>query len=251
MAATPSGKDKTERWMRLYVGGYNLSGDARTVGTLENGVAEVDVSGWSEAVRNYLSGGVWMSGIRGLQVLMNDTTGQAYARLKNAGTQEAVSILFGGGGEPAIPDPAYLIPAIHMNSVAGLDNSAGVLTGDFDVDAGTKGTGTQKPFGVVLHPQTSLNTATNGASHDNGAATAAGWSANVHVVAAAGGACVLRLQHSTDDSAWSTLATFTANGQSVTSEHISATGTVNRYVRFSLVSIAAGSVTPVVTFARN
>ena len=81
MAATPSGKDKTLKCMRLHVGGYDLSGDARTFGTLDSTFWRADTTGWDESVYNFLSDGRRQVGISGLQVLMNDDTARAIRSL--------------------------------------------------------------------------------------------------------------------------------------------------------------------------
>ena len=62
-----AGKTHLMRWMRLYAGGYDLSGDARTFGTLLNNYVDVDLTGWSDAAKNYLAGGGRATGLQGFQ----------------------------------------------------------------------------------------------------------------------------------------------------------------------------------------
>ena len=253
MAVTTSGKDKVLRWTRIYVSGYDLSGDARTFGSLDNSFAEVDFTGWSEAVRNYLADGHRVVGVRGFQALMNDTSGRAFDRLKAANTAGRLSICFGGGGEPSAGDPAYHLPSIQMMAPQGLDGSAAAITADFIPDARQVSTLTDNPMGVVLRGPTSMSstvTASSSNSHDNGGATTSGWSAILHVLSTSSGNFAFKIRHSSDDSSWSDLGTFTANGSAVTSELLTGSGTVNRYVAFNAAR-TAGTVTVVVTFARN
>jgi hypothetical protein len=131
----------------------------------------------------------------------------------------------------------------------GLDGKAGVIKTDFLPLSGyTTGT----PWGVVLHPETSLSATTNGTSIDNGAATTGGWHANLHTVASSGGTWAFTIEHSSDNSNWSTLGTFTGDGSAIAAEYLtSADGvTVNRYVRF-VATRTSGTVTPVVVFCRR
>ena len=61
---------------------------------------------------------------------------------------------------------------------------------------------------------------------------------------------MFKLQHSTNDSTWLDLVTFTANGSAITSEHQTGTDTVNQYVR-GLATRTGGTALVVMTFARN
>lgn len=250
MAATPSGKDKILRWTRLIYGGYDMSGDARSIGTLENMFVDADVSGWNEALRNYLSDGVRQTGISGFQCLMNDATNKSMDLLKNPSSSNRVSVLFGGGGEPAIPDPAYLMPSVHMRTNTNFDGSVGVLQCDFIMDSSQYTANTSNPLGVILCNQ-ALSTTSSLASHDNEAATTNGWCANLHITATSSGDFSFAIEHSSNDSDWSTLGTFVADGSAVTSEHLSdSDNPVNQYVRLTATR-TAGSCTAVLTFARN
>lgn len=251
MAIVTSGKDKLMRHLRIFIGGYNLSGDARTFSSLDNKFEGVDVSGWSEFVRNFLVDGWRQVGVRGFQALLNDATGRAFAQLKDAENTSRLSLLFGGGGEPAVGDPAYLMSSIQLSDLAGWDGRAAAIGPmDFLPDAAQYSNDIDNPFGVVLQAETSLSATTTNSSHDNAASSANGWHANIHVTATSSGNFAFVIEHSSNDSAWSTLGTFTTTGGSVGSEQLSGTGTVNRYTRV-VSTRTAGTVTAVVTFARN
>ena len=84
MAATPSGKDKLLVWCRVIYGGYDISGDARTIGTMENMLGDADFTGMNQRLRNFTGDYVRQVGVSGLQVLMNDTAASgASTLLKN------------------------------------------------------------------------------------------------------------------------------------------------------------------------
>ena len=86
--------------------------------------------------------------------------------------------------------------------------------------------------GVWLKTLAAETSNTNGSSVDNGAATTVGWVAHQHVTAKSGTSPSLTtlIEHSTDNSTWATLTTFTATGV-VGSERRTGAGTVNRYRR--------------------
>jgi len=87
-------------------------------------------------------------------------------------------------------------------------------------------------WGVVLTdgPDQTDASAANSAAVDNTSSTSAGAIGVVSIESVASGTADIKVQHSTDDITYADLLTFTgATGR--TSESISATGTVNRYVR--------------------
>lgn len=94
----------------------------------------------------------------------------------------------------------------------------------------------------------------NLASVDNSASSANGGTAILHVTAntVGGGATTIKVQHSTDDSVWADLATFSAvSASTVTSEQKVVTGTVNRYVRATASTAgSSGAITFHIGFAR-
>lgn len=246
-----AGKNKVRRWMRALVGGYDLSGDSRTFQSLDNKVDFVDLTGWNQSVHSGLSDGQREIGVKGFQALLNDSASRAFAVLKDAAQNYPVSVLFGGGAEPALGDPAYLIAAVQALSTVGLDGKAPVIQADFLPDAPHYVDGAvDNPLGVVLAGAVSLSATTTGVSIDQGAASTAGAHANLHVLASSGGTWALIIEHSTDDSSWSTLMTFSSTGAAVGAEQQTVTGTVNRYVRYKATR-TSGTLTPVITFARN
>jgi hypothetical protein len=245
-----AGKNKILRWTRLLLGGYNLSGDSRTFSSLDNSIEEVDITGWDEAVRHFLPNDRRTLGVRGYQALMNDAAGRAFAVLKDSPNNHVLSFLFGGGAEPAVADPAYLLPAIQMNDTGGLDSQAPVIQADFAADAGQMDANTINPMGIVLCPLTALSATTNGAAVDNDAGSTAGAHANLHLTASSGGEWEFKVQHSGNGSDWADLMTFTSDGSGIAGERGSAAGTVDRYTRFQATR-TSGTVTAACTFARN
>jgi hypothetical protein len=254
MAVTPSGKDKLLKWMRVYMGGYDISGDLRTFGSIENGYEGADMLGVSETTRNYLAGGNLMTSITGLQILMNDTASSgAFTLLKSAPKARKVSFHFGGGAAPAVGDPAYVLSGVHLSDAVAIDQASGVLTAPLIYDTRTYSANYTKGFGVVLRGNTSITASlgiSSSTSVDQGAQTTNGWAAIMHVIATSSGNYSCEIQDSSDDSAFGNLGTFTADGSTLTSELLTGSGTVERYVAFKATR-TAGSFTAIVAFMRG
>jgi len=246
-----AGKNKLLRGVRLFFGGYNLSGDTRTFDRLDYSTSEVDTWGLSNANGTYLSDMVRMLGVLGYQALLNDVAAGAYTQLAAAPQNLLLSVLIGdAGAEPAIGNLAYLLAAVQLKAPVDFSSKIGLLHADFLPNSEQYNANALNPWGVVLHPETSLAANTNGTSVDNGASSANGGHANLHVVASSGGTWSLRVQHSPDDSTWADLILFSANGSTITSERGVVSGTIDRYTRARLLR-TSGTVTPVITFARN
>lgn len=108
-------------------------------------------------------------------------------------------------------------------------------------------------IGVSLHDHTAETATGNGAAVDNTDATTGGGAGILHVTAATGTTpnLAVKIQHSVDNSVWVDLITFTA-ATAATSERLTVSGTVNRYVRaIRTVSGTTPSFTYVVAFARR
>jgi len=108
-------------------------------------------------------------------------------------------------------------------------------------------------WGIVLDTETAITTDTNGASTDNAALTSNGGVAHLHVTAYSGlTSNAIRIEHSVDNAAWSTLGSF-ASVTAVGSERlvIAVATTVNRYLRVVDDVTGSGSCTRIVTFDRR
>lgn len=110
-------------------------------------------------------------------------------------------------------------------------------------------------MGVSLHDLTAETATGNGASVDNAALTSNGGAAQLHVTAASGTTpnLTVKVQHSTDDSVWVDLITFSAaTTQTYQNSEVAAGTTVNRYTRSTrTISGTTPSFTYGVSFARR
>lgn len=110
--------------------------------------------------------------------------------------------------------------------------------------------------GVSLATLASISSSTNHTSVDNGASSADGGVGQVHVtVNTRDSATTLKVQHSTDNSTWVDLVTFSSVSATTTASErvVVANGTtVNRYLRaISTLSAGTGALTYHVSFSRR
>jgi len=110
--------------------------------------------------------------------------------------------------------------------------------------------------GVSLAALASVSATTTGTANDNGASSANGGMAQVHVtVNTRSTTSVIKIAHSADNSTFADLVTFTTVGiGSTTSERslVAAGTTVNRYLRaVNTLAAGSGSITYQVSFARR
>lgn len=111
--------------------------------------------------------------------------------------------------------------------------------------------------GVLLAAQQSVTATVDNSSVDNAASSANGGVAHLHVTAnSRDGVATIKVQHSSDNSTWVDLVTFTnTTASTITSQRVevAAATTVNRYLRAKVSSFggSSGSLTITVGFARR
>lgn len=115
--------------------------------------------------------------------------------------------------------------------------------------------GGASPSGKNLVAHEAISTNTTGSAVDNAAGTTNGGVAHLHVTTASGTSptCDTVVEHSTNNSTWSTLATFT-QATSVTSQRVTVAAgtTVHRYLRAkSTLGGTSPNFTIAVAFARS
>lgn len=106
--------------------------------------------------------------------------------------------------------------------------------------------------GVILHILEAETGTENGTSVDNAAASTNGYCAHLHATLVDVTSATIKVQHSTDNSSWADLVTFTnLSGTTETSERVTGAGTVNRYVRYIISAFTGTTATFAVAFARR
>lgn len=172
-----------------------------------------------------------------------------------ATTTPIVTVAFSSGtiGNRAVLGRAHETNYSISNPVSDVSSVSADFTASTDaVTNQTLGLDT----GVMLTTGASIAYGSLGAlsSVDNTASSANGGMATVHVTAnsVSGGATTIKVQHSTDNSTWADLITFSAVSASTITNQLSAvSGTVNRYLRVNVSTAgSSGSITFHVGFAR-
>ncbi len=120
------------------------------------------------------------------------------------------------------------------------------------ISANLQSTNSIMQSGVSLHDIAATEAAsTDSAAVDNGASSALGAIAFLHIVQYASLTnATIKIQHSTDNVTFIDAATFTV-ATGVTSEQKSIAGTLNRYVRARSTLAGSGTITYAVGFARG
>lgn len=174
--------------------------------------------------------------------LIYDTAQAAHADTWKTATKLPVTYLPVG---TAVGDDAFLFDSIRTEYSISTS-----VSGTVDASLSTQTTG-DTGYGHCLSPLTAITTDTNGSSVDNGAASSNGAVAHLHVTAFTGlSSNVIVVEHSTNNSTWTTLATFTTV-TGATSQRLDITGTVNRYTRVRDDVTGTGSCTRLVALARR
>lgn len=191
-------------------------------------VAMLDTTTLNDSSLNYQPGlrtlGITMNGLfdsaTGAGTLLNDITGNFGATSPTATTVSPAGFAAG--------NPAWLLPANTM------DYQVSSTVADLVPFTLTLGAGNQAGYGICLTALAALSATGNGTSQDNSASSANGAVAHLHITAVSGTtpSMTAKIQHSTNNSTWTDLATFSA-ATAVGSQTLQITGTVNRYVRAS------------------
>lgn len=244
MAVTVTQGKTHSRFGRILVDGYNISGDVRQLNSVGVSYAETDFSAWGDNVNVYQQGRGTIN-FGPLQTLFNNTaaaTGPvnpgSYVALNGISIDIATYVI-GIGEAPTIGCPAFSADVSHISSPLEVLTADPVLiTGNF-----SGGANPDAGWGQMLAVGTSVSSTTNNGSVDGGASSSDGFIAFLHVVQSAGAMgsndWAIKLEHSSDDAAWSDLTTaFTLDGSAVGAEKVSASGTVNRYVRATATKTA-------------
>lgn len=227
---------------RFLIGGYDISGDVSALDTIGGTVALLDVTDITQSAHSRIGG-------------LRDGTMSFTSFWNDANSVPVLNAL-----PRADVIASFLVPPLAIGSPAACLNSKQV---NYDPTRGNSGELTMKTecqgqgFGtewcVLLTPGLRTDTtATDGADLDNGASSAFGAQAYLQVTGFTGTSVTVKVEHSADNSTFTTLMTFTAvtaapNGQRLA---VSNATTVDRYLRVS-TSGTFSSATFAVAVARN
>jgi hypothetical protein len=196
----------------------------------ESMVDPIEATGFGDGSKNYLPG---QATGRVTIDMMWDTTASTgvHAKMYNVGQAG------GQTGHVTIIPETYAIGgvAISLPYMQSNYNPQGAVTdlikiGSVNFESFGANSGVE--FGNVLYQATITNTATSTA-FDNGAATSGRYSGIIHIwTPTIVDTYAVKIEHSTNNSTWADLATFTitGSGQAITSARVTGTA-VNRYRR--------------------
>lgn len=232
-------------------GSYDLS-TYLTSQTNSSTVETVDTTTFGSANKTYQLGlkegtvsleGLWAGDASGIDEVFEAAVGGSTPKVVTIGVEGS-----------AIGRRAILIYANETSY-----EIKGAIADLVTISAQAQATGTTNGLdrGVLLASGQTVTATVNNSSVDNSASSANGGVAHLHVpINTRDGAVTVKVQHSSDNSTWVDLVTFTnTTSSTVTSERkeVAAGTTVNRYLRASVSGFAGstGSATITVGFARR
>lgn len=233
---------------RLYIDGYDLSGDIGSVDTIADRGNLLEVTGIDKSAVERIVG--LGDGEITFTAYFNDAAGAAHARLKTRGTGNHVVQYHHGS---SLGGASVQLTGKQVD-YSGDRASDGSLQLGVQV-MGSDGEGLSWGRSLTAGARTDTS-ATNGSSVDDGAATATGLRATLTVLAFSGTDVTIKLQDSANNSAWADITggAFTAVTSAPQAQTITTgtTAAVRRYVR--VVTTTSGgftSVTFAVVYARR
>lgn len=246
---------------RVYADGYDLSGDARTIGPLAWTFEEHEFLGLLAELKGALPGQATIN-VGTLNATLDNTAAHIHAVLQNAGVKRNVMVPIGIRAAPAQGDPVFFgqfEQKDYLSDVAAEGLTVNVPFAAWSGDAASLLY--DKPWGILLHAnaaETAVNTAIG--VDDYGAQTLKGGLMAYQIFAIAGtGTITIKVQ----DAATNTNPSF-ADLTGATSGAISNTAvptadlvalgtaqTVRQYLRWQIALSGITSVTFALAFARK
>jgi hypothetical protein len=227
---------------RLWVGGYNLSGDIGTIRQVSGGPAAMDVTDITQSGFGRIGGK--RTGMIGFTSWFDKAAGAAHPVLSALPRTDTL-MSYGRGATIGSAMASMVSLQIGYDGTRATD---GTFT--LAVDGQSDGYGLEWGQQLTAGDRTDT-TGTNGASLDGTASSANGAQFYAHLSALTGTNVVLTIQDSADNAAWANLsgAAFTSM-TAIGWQRIAVTGTVRRYLRV-VSSGTFTSATFVVNAIRN
>lgn len=233
---------------RVLIGNLSASAYTRSLGVAWN-VEQLDITTLADKAKVFINGQD-TSTFQADGPLDTDASA-ASTQINTLIAQKAAAnfpITFGFDGL-TIGSRVWMLNAIQAQLTT---SSAETGTADWACNAQTDGFTSWN--GVTLSDLIAITTTTNGTAVDNGAATANGGYAHLHVTAYSGlTSNTVTIEHSTTGiGSWVTLATFTAATAITSQRVVVAAGTaVSQYLRVVDTAVGVGSNTRIAAFARG
>jgi hypothetical protein len=248
------------KFMRVYAGGYDISGNTRSIGPLTWAFEEESMTCLNWPVAGTLPGKATM-GCGTLNGLFDNTaTTGLHILQSSSGVTRDVMIPIGMSAAPTYNDPVYMGQFPQTGYMAEPGEIMSTVSITFSSNDVTKGLKYSKPWGVLLHPlgaETAANTNETNV-HNNGAGTTAGGYLMYQITAVAGtGSATISIDDSEDGETYGALSGATSGAIAHTSipcagiVQLATTATVKQYLRFQVALDTITSVTFALAFVRG
>lgn len=232
---------------RLYVTGYNISGDVGTIRNINGGPQALDLTDITQSA--YQRNGGLLGGAINFTSFFNVSAGRAHPVLS---TLPRTDVMSTAATSAILGDPAASLQAVQIGYDGSRDQA-----GNFTLAVDTNSDLYPVEWGRLLTAgERTDTTATNGTGIDDTVtSTAFGGQAYLHTTAFTGTSYTPKLQDSADnvtfaDLAGASFAAVTVGGVATSWQRIAFTGTVRRYVRVATIGTFSNAVF-VVNFVRN
>lgn len=254
-----------EKWTRVYIGGFDMSGYSRTIGLLEVTYNEADLTAqMSDQVRGFMRGRARVN-IGTLNTVFDNTaTIGVHAVLSAAGVDRTVLVAKGQLADPADGDAVF--GGKFEQGAYQAEDDDGALTVSVPWLGWAVGAGTlayTNPWGLLLHASAArtsgdgANAANSAISNPEGGATALGGYFLYQILAGEGGdgTATVSVDDSADNSDWSALSGATSGEIDCRDRQagiipLATNATVREYLRWQIAFNGATEVTWVAAFMR-
>lgn len=248
-----------DKWKRVYVGGYDFSGQARSAGPLELTYDAAKLTALSDPINGYLPNHPQCNIGAINSVFDNTATTGIHNRLATAGTKRTVSVAQGIRAVPGLGDPVFAGEFTQGEYTVAEDGGGVVVNLPFQGWAGDATTLLlANPWGVLLNANTARTAVNASTGVDLINVSTAGGGYMVYQVTASSSAAhtaTLKVQDSDtnidadfDDLALATTGVITVTAGVSGLVAISPTATVRQFVRWQIVLGTATSVTFVLSW---
>ncbi|MCK6580632.1 MAG: hypothetical protein L6Q98_21280 [Anaerolineae bacterium] len=215
-------------FIQVLAGGFDLTGDSNRVVITDRFDAH-DVTAFGDQVHNFILGQRQVMVEHG--GYMNAAAGQSHPALKGANHQGVFSVFIGNNAAPAVGNPVFSVDTQQGRYATAPETGRHIPFAAMFANRGGSG-----GWGVALTPVVTFTNTTTGAGVDNGAATAQGGAACLHLLQAAATDRYSIIVEGATNSGFTTglvtLATFTLNASALGSERIAIAGSIPQYTRF-------------------
>ncbi|MCD4687501.1 MAG: hypothetical protein K8S97_16345 [Anaerolineae bacterium] len=228
--------------VQVLTDGYDLTGDSNRV-TINDMRDVYDVTAFRDGVHIFI-GGQRVIGLEHAGYLNADTA-RSHPVLRSGSLDGILSVLLGQNADPVTGDPMYSVPVQQGRYVP-----TPAMGSVVPFIARFANQGDLGGWGVALSPPVEFTNSITGTAVNNGAATANGGAAFLHILQAAASDTYSLIIEGSATGAFAgeetTVATLTLDGSALGSERVAISGTIPQYTRWKATrSGAAGDTVEV------